>query len=254
MALLSLEGVTRRFGGLAAVADLTVAAEPGAVTGLIGPNGAGKTTVVNLVTGLLALSGGRITFEGRDISALPPHEVAAAGIARTFQNIRLLPEQTVSANVLIGCYRHALASPLACLLGLPSAWRGRTAALAQVEALLERFGMAQMADYPAGALSYGHQRRVEIMRALASRPRLLLLDEPVAGMNDVEAAAIAAIMRELAAEGMTLLLIEHNLRFVGATCRVVHVLDAGRLIASGSPAEVTADSAVIEAYLGRAAA
>ena len=252
MPLLQLDGVERRFGGLHAVAGLSLGAEPGRITGLIGPNGAGKTTVINLITGLLRLTAGRVLFDGRDISRAAPHEVARAGIARTFQNIRLLPEQTVLDNVKAGFHRREACGSgiVAGLLGLPAAWSGRAQALDGAAALLERFGMGGFARYPAGGLAYGHQRRVEMMRALAAEPRLLLLDEPVAGMNDVEAEALGHVFRGLAARGMALLLVEHNMRFVTAVCDDVHVLDAGRLIASGRPRDVVADPAVVEAYLG----
>ena len=250
MPLLSLDAVERRFGGLLAVSALSLGAEPGRITGLIGPNGAGKTTVINLITGMLRLTSGRILFDGRDIGAEPPHRVARAGIARTFQNIRLLPEQTVLDNVAAGFTRDAPCSPAAALLGLPAAHAARRRTAAAASALLARFGMTGYANHRAGTLAYGHQRRVEIMRALATSPRLLLLDEPVAGMNDVEAEGLGQLFRRLANDGMAILLVEHNMRFVAATCDVVHVLDAGRLIASGSPAAVVADPAVIEAYLG----
>jgi len=250
MPLLSLEGVERRFGGLSAVSGLSLAAAPRRITGLIGPNGAGKTTVINLITGLLRLSAGRVVFDGRDIGHDPPHAVARAGIARTFQNIRLLPEQSVLDNVAAGFHRHEAGPMLSALLGLPSARAARRRTEHGAAVLLARFGMGAQARQLAGTLAYGHQRRVEIMRALATRPRLLLLDEPVAGMNDVEAAALGRMVRQLADEGMAVLLVEHNMRFVTATCDVVHVLDAGRLIASGTPVAVVADPAVIKAYLG----
>ena len=247
---LVLDGVTRAFGGVVAVDDLSLTVEPGRITGLIGPNGAGKSTVVNLITGLLRLTAGRIRLDGRDITEAEAPEVARAGIARTFQTVRLLKEASVLDNVAAGFHRHERAGLAAGLLGLPSALREGRDLRRRAAAILERFGMADFADLPAGSLSYGHQRRVEMMRALAMEPRLLLLDEPVAGMNDVEADALGRIFAELARDGLGVLLIEHNMRFVLSLCAEIHVIDSGRLIASGTPAAVRRDPAVIAAYLG----
>ena len=247
---LVLDGVTRAFGGVVAVDDLSLTVEPGRITGLIGPNGAGKSTVVNLITGLLRLTAGRIRLDGRDITEAEAPEVARAGIARTFQTVRLLKEASVLDNVAAGFHRHERAGLVAGLLGLPSALREGRELRRRAAAILERFGMAGFADLPAGSLSYGHQRRVEMMRALAMEPRLLLLDEPVAGMNDVEADALGRIFAELARDGLGVLLIEHNMRFVLSLCAEIHVIDSGRLIASGTPAAVRRDPAVIAAYLG----
>lgn len=250
MSSLRLENISKRFGGLNAISDLTMEVPPGAITGLIGPNGAGKSTVVNLITGILKLTDGQIVMDGRSIGEAPPEEVVRLGVARTFQNIRLLPEATVLENVMIGFHRHETSSILAGLLGLPSA-RAETKSLQErSHDLLVRFRMTEFAETPAGALAYGHQRRVEMMRAVASAPRILLLDEPVAGMNDVEADELGEIFRALARDGMGLLLIEHNIRFVSKLCEHVFVLDTGRLIAQGSPMQVMRDPNVVAAYLG----
>jgi branched-chain amino acid transport system ATP-binding protein len=250
MSVLALSGVSRAFGGVWAVdgVDLEVAA--GRVTGLIGPNGAGKTTLINLITGVLKLSRGRISLDGEDISRLEAADVARRGINRTFQNVRLLPEASVLENILVGFHRHERSSLFANLLNLPAAARERRTLIERARLLLARFGMESVAALPAGSLSYGHQRRVEIMRACAAEPLVLLLDEPVAGMNDVEARELAAIFSSLAEQGMALLLIEHNMRFVMNLCQHICVLDSGHLIAEGSPEAVRGDPAVIAAYLG----
>ncbi len=250
MSTLVLDGVGKTFGGLVAVDAVSLQVEPGHITGLIGPNGAGKTTLVNLISGFLKPTHGRIHFGAKDISTDEPHLVARTGIARTFQTIRLLKEASVLDNIAAGYHRHQHSSLLAGLLALPAARAEARDFRERAAVLLDRFGMRKFAQSPAGALSYGHQRRVEIMRALATAPSLLLLDEPVAGMNDVEAQDLGDIFNDLAQQGMALLLIEHNMRFVMKHCSVLHVLDAGRLIAAGSPAQVSHDPAVIAAYLG----
>jgi branched-chain amino acid transport system ATP-binding protein len=250
MTTLQLDGVTKRFGGVTAAEDLTLTVPPGRITGLIGPNGAGKTTVVNLITGMLPVTAGRIRFGGTDLTHAAADEVGRAGIARTFQNIRLLAETSVLDNVMIGFHRHERCSLAASVLGLPSARRETREFRARALTLLERFGMMRFAEHPAGALAYGHQRRVEMMRALAAGPDMLLLDEPVAGMNDVEANELGAMFQDLARGGMGVLLIEHNIRFVTRMCEHIYVLDSGRLIAQGAPEVVVADPAVVAAYLG----
>ncbi|HSV79568.1 MAG TPA: ABC transporter ATP-binding protein [Ramlibacter sp.] len=248
--VLRLEGVSRRFGGVPAVDGLSLAVKAGTITGLIGPNGAGKTTVVNLVMGLLHLSTGRVLLDDKDISRVEAPDLARAGVARTFQNIRLVPNGTVIDNVLSGFHRHESAGFWANALGLPRARAEAAEHRAQAMGLLERFGMRQFAEHRASALSYGHQRRIEMMRALAMKPSLLLLDEPVAGMNDAEAASLGTIFRDVAAEGVAVLLIEHNMRFVSSMCSYLYVLASGRLIAEGEPGAVLKDPNVIQAYLG----
>ena len=250
MPTLRTEALAKRFGGVEAVRGLTLAIEPGRITGLIGPNGAGKTTMVNLITGMLKPTSGRILFGERDITTLPPSAVARLGIARTFQNIRLLREASVLDNVVVGFHCAERTGFLSNLLGLPAARRERRAFTEAARALTRRFGMAGLAERPAGTLSYGHQRRTEMMRALAMHPALLLLDEPVAGMNDVEAGELGAIFRGLADDGLAVLLIEHNMRFVTALCDTLYVVASGQMIASGPPGAVMRDPTVISAYLG----
>jgi branched-chain amino acid transport system ATP-binding protein len=250
MSALVLNNVGKDFGGVHAVADLHMEVPQGRITGLIGPNGAGKTTVVNMISGMLSVTSGAIKFGTHDITHVGAHDAAALGISRTYQNIRLLSESTVTENVMGGFHRHEKASILASLLGLPSSRRETAKVRRQALEMIDRFEMSAFHDHPAGDLSYGHQRRVEMMRALAMAPELLLLDEPVAGMNEVESGELGTIFSGLAKGGMAVLLIEHNMRFVFGLCDFVYVLDSGRLIASGTPDEVIKNPAVITAYLG----
>lgn len=250
MSSLRIEGACKYFGGLKAVDGINMDIPLGQITGLIGPNGAGKSTVVNMISGVYALTHGKVTLDGVDISTESVDAVNRRGISRTFQNIRLLPEASVLDNVMIGFYRVDRTSLVSGLLGLPQAARETRRLRDEAQALLERFGIAQYANIEAGSLPYGHQRRVEMARAIAAKPRVVMLDEPVAGMNEVESAEMAAIFSDLAASGMGLLLIEHNVAFVAKLCHKVYVLDSGRLIAEGDPETVTRDPKVIAAYIG----
>jgi branched-chain amino acid transport system ATP-binding protein len=247
---LELVNVSRAFGGLRAVQGVNLKVLPGRITGLIGPNGAGKTTIINLVTGLLWLSSGRVVLDDLDVTQMEPYDVARAGIARTFQNVRLLKEASVVENVLAGYHLHDATSSLAKFLGLPSVRRQEATFRERVDKLLADFDMTAMRDQLAGELSYGHQRRVEIMRALAMEPRVLLLDEPAAGMNDAEAEALGALFRRLAQSGIAVLLVEHNMRLMMRLCDEIYVLSAGEIIASGPPEQIRSDARVVEAYLG----
>jgi len=222
----------------------------GEIHGLIGPNGAGKTTAINVISGLLSPTGGAVRLSGREIQALPPHRIAALGVARTFQNIRLFQDLSARDNVIVGEHLVRKASLAARLLVLPSSRAEERGARARAGELLERIGLAERARERARNLSYGEQRRVEIARALAAEPRLLLLDEPTAGMNPVEVQAVAALIRSVAAEGRSVLLIEHNVKLVMDVCDRITVLDFGKVIAEGTPAAVAKDPAVIAAYLG----
>jgi branched-chain amino acid transport system ATP-binding protein len=247
---LRLEHVCKSFGGIEAVADLSITFERNCVTGLIGPNGAGKTTVINMITGLQQPSAGAIRLGDRSLADVAPHVIARLGVARTFQNVRLLSEATVLDNIVVGFHRHQRTSLLANTVGMPAVWRERRDFRSRAHALLDRFGLVEAAGRPASSLSYGHRRLVEVMRALAMAPDFLLLDEPAAGMNDVESHNLGVIIRNLAAEGIGVLLIEHNMRFVMEVCDLIYVIDSGHLIAQGTAETVRADPAVIRAYLG----
>ncbi len=250
MTALQLTNLSKSFGGVIASEAVNIEVPAGKIIGLIGPNGAGKTTIVNLITGMLPVSGGTIHVGETDITHAPAHEICRAGLARTFQNTRLLSEASVLDNVMIGLHRHETSSTFAALLGLPSAGRETQELRTQSMELLDRFGLTEFADYPAGGLSYGHQRKVEMARAVATDPDFILLDEPIAGMNDVESDALADIFRGVAKDGKGVLLIEHNVRFVAKLCSYVYVLDSGRLISEGAPDHVLNEPLVISAYLG----
>jgi branched-chain amino acid transport system permease protein len=248
--VVALDGLGKEYGGVHAVRDIHLEVRSGEVVGLIGPNGAGKTTLVNMISGLVPPSSGRATVLGVTVGRTPVHKVAAAGVSRTFQHSKLFNRLSALENVLVGGHLVSRPTFLRRLLWLPSARRDEQAALEQAARCLRRVGLADAAGTRASALSYGDQRRLEIARALASEPSLLILDEPAAGMNHVEAAKLSALITSLAADGLTILFIEHNVGMVLETCTRVVVLNFGEVIASGTPEEIAADPAVIEAYLG----
>lgn len=247
----SLRAIRKDYGGVHAVRDVDLDIAAGEIVGLIGPNGAGKTTLVNIVSGLVPPSGGEGTVVGIPLgSGVPAHRIALAGVSRTFQQIKLFNRLSALDNVLVGAHRVSRPTLLRRLVLLPSARRDEKLALGQAFAQLTRVGLADLARLPAGDLSYGDQRRLEIARALAAHPTLLILDEPAAGMNHVEAHRLSVLIRSLAEDGVTVLLIEHNVRMVLETCTRVVVLDFGEVIAAGDPATIARDPRVVEAYLG----
>jgi ABC-type branched-subunit amino acid transport system ATPase component len=249
--LLRLDDVQRHFGGVRAVDGVSLEVEKGSIQGLIGPNGAGKTTLVNVLTGYIRFQSGRAWLENDELTGLPAHRIAALGIARTFQNIRLFKDLTAEQNVLIGMHSRLRDDTVAQLATLPLFRSSERVRTKEANELLESVGLSRsVGSRQAGTLPYGDQRRLEIARALALKPRLLILDEPAAGMNPSEKQGMRELMERLNADGLTILLIDHDMRLVMGVCKRVAVLNFGKKIADGTPDEVSTDAAVIKAYLG----
>ena len=250
MSLLRLSSVTKNFGGLSAVCDLSFDLEPGVIMGLIGPNGAGKTTVFNLITGIYRPETGDIFFNGRSLLKLPGHRRVAMGIARTFQTIRLFRNLSVLENVLAGCHCRMKAGVLGSMFRLPARQREEREALRSALNVLELVGLGDRSEQLAKNLSYGNQRLLEIARALATGPRLLILDEPAGGMNEQETTRLVSLISGIRDGGISVLLIEHDMTLVMRACERILVMEYGRRIAEGTPEEIRRDPRVVEAYLG----
>ena len=249
--MLGVEDLSISFGGLAALSELSFEARDREIFALIGPNGAGKSTVFNVVTGLYRPVSGRIKLGADDLLALAPHEIARRGVARTFQNTEVFRQLSALDNVLIGRHAHLRTGLIRGALGLPSVRREETRARETARALLARLGLESVAATEAGSLPLGAQKRLEIARALAAEPRLLLLDEPAGGLNPTETQTLMALIRSLRDEsGLTIVLVEHDMELVMGISDRVAVLDHGRKIAEGAPREIVNDAAVVEAYLG----
>ena len=249
--VLQVNNVTQRFGGLVALSDVSMEVSEGEIVGIIGPNGAGKTTLFNVITGMYCPTEGKVFLLGKDVTGWKPHEITRAGFSRTFQNIRLFPKMTVLDNVLVGMHTNTKA-------GLPSVLFNTTAKREEerqmeerAEELLKLLGLFDVRYEMSTSLPYGDQRKLEIARALATQPKLLLLDEPAAGMNEQETGELLEIVAKLKKMNYTVLLIEHDMKFVMNICERIYVLDNGALIADGVPEEIRDSQAVIEAYLGK---
>jgi branched-chain amino acid transport system ATP-binding protein len=251
--MLQIQNLSKRFGGLNAVQDVSFSVKPGAIHSVIGPNGAGKTTLFNLISGVYAPTSGKVLFEGEDVAGLPPDELARRGMSRTFQNLQVCMNMSAIANVMVGAHLRLGQNLLGALLRLPALRRGEAECRAEAAELMHFAGVGKYLDAEAGQMSYGALKRLELARALAARPKVLLLDEPAAGLNHTETAEIEALIRRIADSGVTVVLVEHDMKLVMNLSDHILVLDYGRKLAEGSAAQVRSNPDVIAAYLGAAA-
>jgi branched-chain amino acid transport system ATP-binding protein len=249
---LQIMSVTKTFDGIKALSDISFSLQEGRLTGLIGPNGAGKTTLFNLITGEYPLTGGEIHFCGKNIARLKSYQRTYLGIARTFQNLKIFPDLSVMENVMVGLHSRTRSSLLHACLRLPLHRREERANIGRTQEVLEFLGIDALSDEMVGDLPYGQKRLVEICRSLVMEPKLLLLDEPCAGLNSHEAQELAKKLREISTSGTTILCVEHNMRFIMSLAKQIIVLDYGQKIAEGSPEEIMGNQKVIDAYLGDA--
>jgi branched-chain amino acid transport system ATP-binding protein len=248
--MLEVKGLGIEFGGVRALDEVSFRTDPGRIVSVIGPNGAGKTTLFNLISGLYRPRTGRVLLDGMDVTGMPPHGLARRGLSRTFQNLQVFFQMSALENVMVGCHLHERKGVLAHLLGLPSIARQNRLSRDAAMALLQEVGLEQHAAVPAGSMPYGALKRLEIARALALRPKALLLDEPAAGCNPSETAALDDIIRRIAESGVSVVLVEHDIGLVMNISHRIVVLNYGRKLAEGTPAEIQTNAAVIEAYLG----
>ncbi|MGP0095343.1 MAG: ABC transporter ATP-binding protein [Xanthobacteraceae bacterium] len=246
--------IAKNFGGVTAVDNVSFAVAPGSLSALIGPNGAGKTTVFNMVTNLFPPSSGEVRFFGADLAGLPPHRIAALGLVRTFQAARVFPGMTTLENVLSGAHMHLRAGAVSQMIWSAGARREERALVAKAEALLDLVGLSAFRDVAATELPMGTQKLLEVIRAVMARPRMLLLDEPAAGLNDSETAELAALLIAIREGGVTIFVVEHNMSLVMGIADQVIVLDAGSIVAAGAPVDIQRNARVIEAYIGAEAA
>lgn len=250
MSALRIEGITVQFGGVVALSNVWISVPAGQIYALIGPNGAGKTTLFNVIAGVYAANQGEVFLFDEKIDGMTPADLAVRGLTRTFQNLQIFFRMTAVENVMVGRHIHERRNALVDLMGWPVVRRQNRVTRETAMTLLERVGLARLAEKPAGDLSYGALKRLEIARALAAEPRVLMLDEPVAGCNASETAEVAAVIRQIAGTGVTVVLVEHDMSLVMSLADRIHVLERGKTLAEGTPTEIRSHAAVVEAYLG----